>query len=189
METIAPPVMIQTAIARAVHKTIAQFSLGDGYGYCYLYGHLGCTLAREILGRDYRLQAGALNLLARPPDGWLVLRPTQNGLHDGAYHCWFGRLEDSDGVTEIVDLAARHYHRWANSNLSLAPGATVPIRWSWPAESPEYVWMTGIEIPTWVRLIPDPALTASYTQGVVTRRAEFEPLHRLARRYFDGGNH
>jgi hypothetical protein len=180
METIAPPVMIQTAIARAVQKAIAHISKSDGYGYCYLYGHAGCTLARAILGRDYRLQAGELNLMARPPDGWLALRPTQNGLQEGAYHCWFGRIEEDEGSAEVVDLAARHYYRWANSNQSLAPGATAPIRWAWPAESPEYVWMTGTDIPSWIRLIPDPALTERYARGVADRRGEFTALHRLA---------
>jgi hypothetical protein len=187
MDAIAPPVMIQTAIARSVNRAIVEWTRTDGYGCCYLYALAGWKLARDVLGRDYFLQARTLRLLAHPPGGWLVLRPTQQGLANGAYHCWFGRIGAAGEIAEIVDLAARHYQRWADSNRTLAPGSCTPIRWTWPAESPDYIWMTGKELAPWLGLVAERPLTESYLHDVCRRSAEFEPLHRLARTYFDRG--
>jgi hypothetical protein len=188
MDAIAPPVMIQTAIARAVHRAIVKLTRSDGYGYCYLYAVAGCRLASEVVEREYELQAGTLSLLAQPPDGWLVVRSTQEGLSNGAYHCWFGRLGPTGEIGEIVDLSARHYRRLADSNRSLAPGASAPIRWAWPAESPDHVWITGNEHPSWVGLAADLPLTQRYVHSVALTSEYVALLHRLARTYFDAGS-
>jgi hypothetical protein len=187
MEVTAPPVMLQTAIARAVHRAVVDLTRSNGYGACYLYALAGCELARDVLGRDYRLQAGLLRMLAHPPDGGLVLRPTQQGLLEGAYHCWFGRVGPAGEIAEVVDLASRHYRRWADSNRNVDPGARDPIRWSWPAGSPDHVWMTGKELAPWLGLVAEQNLTQSYIKHVAERQTEFQVLHRLARGYFDQG--
>jgi hypothetical protein len=184
MDDVAPPpIPVQSGIAEAVHQAVAEFTGTGGYGHCYLYALTGWALAREVLGRDYRLQAGSLWLLARPPDGWLYLNACPGGLESGSFHCWFGRPGADGRAAELVDLAARHYRAWADKNERLGPSTTVPVRWAWPAGPPDYVWLTQTR-STWLALVADRDLTRRYAEDVHARAKDFAPVVELARRRF-----
>jgi hypothetical protein len=183
MDVPAPPVWIRRAIAESVHRAVSAFTGGDGFGHCYLYALAGCALARDVLRRDYRLQAGSLRLLAQPPSGWLVLDASGARLEDGRFHSWFGRLGSGDQVAEVVDLSSQHYARWADSNQSLPPNARTPICWDWAADPPNYVWLTSAR-SSWVGLIADYELTLNYVKSIEKCNVQLARLHRLAREHF-----
>ena len=177
-----PLAAVRGAIAEAVHRAVVEVAGGDGYGHCFLYAVAGWSLAREVLGGDYWLQAGSKRLLVAPPDGWLYLNATADGLVRGDYHCWFARAGPGGAVAELVDLSSRHYRRWADSNRAVAPGAAAPLRWSWPADPPPFVWQEGA-LSDWLGLVAEAPLTAAFLRRVAALGRDLDPLHRLARRH------
>jgi hypothetical protein len=178
-----PTIATRGAIAEAVHRAVVEFTGADGYRHCFLYAVAGWSLAREVFGRDYWLQAGSKRLLVAPPDGWLYLNARPDGLCWGDFHCWFALEGPGGEIAELVDLSSRHYRRWADSNRKLHPGATVPIRWSWPGDPPPFVWQEGAH-SDWLGLVAERPLTEAFVASVRAQGPGLEPLHRLARRHF-----
>lgn len=156
---VLPPASVRDAVASAVHRAVVDSTGGDGYGYCYLYAYLGWRLLREELGRPYLLQAGSLRLLA-PPAGWLVMDTSLGDLASGAFHCWLARPDPDGGPSEVVDLAARHYGRWAAGWPGW--GAThAPPRWEPPGGPVDYVW-SARPFPTWLSLNAEETASRNY---------------------------
>lgn len=175
-----PPTPVRDAVAAAVHRAIVDSTCADGYGYCYLYAYLGWRLLREELGRPYLLQAGSLRLHA-PPAGWLVMDTSLGDLATGAFHCWLARPDADGEPSEVVDLAARHYGRWAASWPGW--GTTHPgpsPHWEPPCGAVDYVWSTR-PFPSWLSLKAEESASRSYLASLKLREPALEGVVRKAR--------
>jgi hypothetical protein len=167
MDDPLPDPAIRRAVAEATRGAVVRHSGTDGYGYCYLYAWIGCTLARAATGRPYLLQAGTLRLMAGPDGPWLTMPAPEGGRLRDAFHCWFALPDFEGGHAEVVDLSSRHYRRWAESG---------PVGcWAWPDGPPEFVW-SGRPFPGWMGLRAEASLTEGYLRDVAARREALAPV-------------
>lgn len=172
-----PAYRLRVRIAGAVHRAVCEFTGTDGFGYCYLYAWGGNTLAREVTGRPYRLQAGALRLRLDGDRGWLTMNPQQDGFGRGEFHCWMARSDGRGHLAEIVDLGARHYARWA------ASGGVLQGTWTSPANTDAFVW-SGRPFPGWLGLMADEASTRDFLGRIRATEKTLEAFGGLVRSFF-----
>jgi hypothetical protein len=121
---------IQSLIAAAVNGTLRARYPDNYCSLCHVHAIVGANVISVVFNRVYRPVAG----LAVIDCGGDYIRLTDNTAFSnpagGAFHCWIESADGSPRDTEMIDLAARHYHEYAARN---------GIAWR-GAPPPSYIW-------------------------------------------------
>lgn len=186
-----PRHFVRSRMAEAVHRAVCDVTGTDGSGHCLLYAVAGAVLAKEVLGRDYFVQAGSLSLLADPPDGAIMIDASGGGVERGEYHCW---LAHPDPERELVDFASRHFKHYVEDMLTIeqAHGPLLILadeqnRITWNRPDPEpYIWTDGRQT-AYARYVPTEEACNRVWNLILTNQAEMRELYRAASAHYRAG--
>jgi hypothetical protein len=193
--------VLKDRIAEAVHAAVCEVTGGTGLGRCAHYAVAGSILATVVTGKRYIPQAGSLYLSHDPADLTLCTAMVcEDGIKSNEFHCWcVGPVEEglkSGPVTPdlgFVDFSARHFKALVENvgmvedRQRLPDGGVLTVfgqatnRWLRP-DPPKFIWSNLAGLPEWVKYEADKAAT----ETLLGELADFEPVMKLAGRYFSG---